>query len=37
MIEKKLNEVARAIFNKVTQNTKEVTDCQKSPDVNDAI
>ena len=35
MIEKKLNEVARAIFDKVTQNTKEVTDCQKSPDVND--
>ena len=35
MVEKKLNEVARAIFNKVTQNTKEVTDCQESPDVND--
>lgn len=35
MIEKKLNEVARAIFDKVTQNTKEVTYCQKNPDVND--
>ena len=35
MVEKKLNEVARAIFDKVTQNTKEVTDCQKSPDVLD--
>lgn len=35
MIEKKLNEVARAIFDKVIQNTKEVTDCQESPDVND--
>lgn len=35
MVEKKLNEVARAIFDKVTQNTKEVTDCQKNPDVND--
>lgn len=36
MVEKKLNDVARAIFDKVTQNTKEVTDCQKSPDVLDA-
>ena len=35
MIEKNLNEVARAIFDKVTQNTKEVTDCQKSPDALD--
>lgn len=35
MVEKKLNEVARAIFDKVTQNTKDVTGCQESPDVND--
>lgn len=37
MIEKKLNEVARAIFDKVTQNTKEVTHCDESPDANDDI
>ena len=36
MVEKKLNEVARVIFDKVTQNTKEVTGCQKSPDGLDA-